>query len=234
MNFSTTYTIKPFEWKVWLSLFLLLLFTSRLITVVLNKTIRNGDFGYFFGIVKRAFTSLTFQFQPQNPLQSMKIFYLIIIVFGFMVNLWYSALLGSFLITQLKEEPINTIEDFKREKKKILLSESDYRMIETIFDMTHFSDVFEVVDRPYLRYQKNILNTSHSYVEKTDHWKYFSVPLMDFHNDFRFCLTSINLNIYNFYLNINADSLYKEKLNRFLFLIRDVGLYQFYFGVKMR
>lgn len=222
------YTIKPFGWRIWLTIFVLCLYSSGLVSIISKKTSQYGDFGYFLGIVQRAFIGFAFQYPKSNPFKAMKIFYMLLILFGFIINVFYSALLGSFLVAQLSEDPINTVEDFKQNQKYIILPLADYRVIETVFDMNYFESVFQLVDRPYFRYQKNILNTSYSYVEKTDHWKYFSYPLMDFHNDFRFHLTQIKLNVFNFYLNMNADSLYKDKLNRFIYLIRDVGLYQFW------
>lgn len=224
------YTIKPFDWRVWSIMFALWIYSSGSIAFVARKTSQTGDFSYFLGIVQRAFLNQPFQFPKNNPFQAMKIFYILIILFGFIMNLLYSALLGSFLATQLKEDSINTIEDFIEKKKYVLLASSDYRIIESNFDMDYFGPVFEVVDRAYFRYQKSTLNPSYSYVEKTDHWKYFAYPLMKFHNDFHFQLTQVKLNVFNFYLNINADSLYKEELNRFVYLIRDVGLYQFWCG----
>lgn len=224
------YSIKPFGWRIWLTIVVLCLYSSGLVSIVLKKTSQFGDFGYFLGIVQRAFMGLAFQYPKSNPFQAMKIFYMLLILFGFIINLFYSAHLGSFLITQLSEAPINTIENFIEKQKYILLPPSDYRVIATVFDMDYFDPVFQLVDRRFFRYQKNILNTNYSYVEKTDHWKYFAYPLMDFRNDFRFHLTQIRLNVFNFYLNMNADSLYKEKLNRFIYLIRDVGLYQFWCG----
>lgn len=224
------YTIKPFKWRIWLILVALWIYSAGLLSIVLKLTTGTAAFGSILGLVERAFLSQAFQYLNGYNFHTMNVFYMLIIVFGFIANLLYSALLGSFLVTQLKEEPINTIEDFMKNQKSILLARNDYNMIETIFDMDYFGQVFVVVERAYLRYHKNVLDPKYSYAEKTDHWKYFAYPLMDFHNDFRFRLTNIKLNVFNFYLNINADSLYKENLNRFIYLVRDVGLYQFWCG----
>lgn len=72
----------------------------------------------------------------------------------------------------------------------------------------------------------NAFDTNYGYLEYGDRWEYFYKAKMIYENREFFKKTNIIVNYFPIAVHMKGSSVYKNFINRFLGIIRDVGLYQ--------
>lgn len=107
---------------------------------------------------------------------------------------------------------ISTILSFEFENVLLI---SEFVEHEDMFDYVPFNEVSETL---------NAMNTHFAYVENSNHWNYFIVPQMNYYNDPK--LERFKINYGTSFLNIifGNNTVFKDKMNRLIFLLKDVGL----------
>lgn len=221
--------LKPFNPVVWFIIFALICYEATLITVILKRLGRpEFNFSYNFGNILRSFLAQPFVYTRAKFIRGLANFYFWSIFSGFILTVWYSAVLGSFITTSVREKPINTIEDIKAVNLKILMPQQEARYMKYIPQIETFRSIFE--QKPLYLYfiHKFNLEDKYGYVDISDIWEYLVVPQMKHFQDIRFKQLDFSLTTIATYYNINYDSLYKFEFNRFIHRVKDVGLYQFW------
>lgn len=217
------YPFKPYTPEVWLLTVALLVFSTIFLTVVrrpANYLETTHTFWYYFGIIQRALFAQPTFFSERTGYK--KIFYLLIFC-GFILTTWYNALLGSYLTTTLSESPIRSIDDIARKNIKILVWEHAIKIYEKLAGFPKYMPHVSLVRGDVLTNYKLKLDKSFAYIEKSTAWD-FRVQQMMFYKDIRFEDLGENLGNNAQAVNIKYNSFYKERLNRFIDLIKDVGL----------
>lgn len=220
------YPFEPFSIEIWMALTVLVFYTTFLIKLSnLEDCLETGD---YFTRILRLYLAQPIKIWNNHP--TLWVFYILTIMFGFVINVWYAAILGSFMTTYLNEKPINSLEDLKARNIELICPNlpeynTSFRKIPEIKKNLHMFSF-----RPFeeTAHMLNSLNDRYAYLEDSNHWKYFMLPQMDYFKDHRLERLETNFRTYflNFFFKFN--SLYKNRLNRLIFLLKDVGLYQHY------
>lgn len=219
------YPFKPFTPEIWLIIVGLLIYNAFFLTFV-RRTTHHVDatqiFWYYFGNIQRALFAQPY-FYSEPARNFMKI-HVLIILLGFILTTWYNALLGSFLTTTLTETPIRSVEEFASKNLTIM-------MVDVIFDSVKRRKQFKKY-LPYSRKNINLtvsnmeqFNKKYAYLISKATWNSFYVPQMNFYRDNRFTILEKISNGPSFMLHA-GNSVYKERLNRFIYLTFDTGLYK--------
>lgn len=223
---QSLYPLKPFSLSIWICIFLIILYSSILIKLSTKSKITFGR--HFTTILRLAFA------QPVDLCHNdafISLFVIFVIVFGFIINVWFGSILGSFMTTSLKEPPLKTFEDIRRKGLKIaspnttLVDASfnyitDYIRNKDLFDFFPFKNVTNLLKD---------MDHSFAYAEVSNHWNYFIVPQMNYFDEIKF--TKLEQNSGTSFIKIYFDNPYlflKNSFNRLLLRIQEVGLYKYY------
>lgn len=220
------YPFKPFTIEVWMLTIGLLFYTTVLITAVRPTTTGSSQtFWSYFGKIQRALFAQSFSYSEERHHRKI---YLLPILIGFMLTTWYNALLGSFLTTTLSETPIRCVDDIRKKNLTILCQDSVMPLWENMEGFTKYLPYIRPLDGRSLLLSELKLNRTFAFTEVSFIWNQIHLPQMKFYNDMRFKELDDVLVVSDIYMNINHNSVYKERFNRFIYLIRDVGLYKFW------
>lgn len=222
------YPVKPFAIAVWLLLFIFLFYSSFLIDCGLLLKEGKTDVGLYSECILRAVLAQSFPLHNRQKPAFLSIVFLIIEIFGFIVTLWYCAVLGSFVTATLYDPAIDSLEGIRRSNLKILLGDSYGYLLQKYVGIESYHDLFSLYPLQEFRRLKAELNQNYAYVEASDRWIYYLKPLQKFYGVDKFRTISNNLLSVASYINLNHDSVYKKSLNRFLAISKDVGLFDFW------
>lgn len=215
---SVLYIIKPFSLQLWILCIGYILYTSTALSIALYITKRDLKFWKIFDHILRTLISQPFD----SPLYGIPttIVYVLAIILGFIMTNFYTALLGSFLTTYIQEFQISSLSDLKKSNLKLLHS--------TGKDIELTSGFHEIADMvSYLPYHEDLqifqsANKSYAHTIFSDIWEesplfhvYFKIR--DFYLEFSYASLMLQLN-----------SIYKDRLHRFIYIIQDTGLYEFW------
>lgn len=220
------YFIKPFGIKIWLCLVFAVFYSSSLMATTMRLMGVKGDLSHYFCDILRLVTSQTLSFHSMRKMRRLPLFYALNQALGFIVILWYSAILGSFLTTCLYGTTIETFDDLRAANLKVLTPKVDYNLLTLFQGVENNQDIFESVELNELSYRRNRLDRRNAYMEVSDHWVHFAQPQMRYFNDHRFKETKVILAMGTSFMMINHDSVYKQQLNRFIQRVKDVGLFK--------
>lgn len=222
---TSLYPFKPFSLEIWFAIAAVILYSTLLIKLSNSENIETGD--YFTRILRLAFAQ-SISFKHDHPVLSL--FYVLNSLFGFVITLWYGAILGSFMSTYLNEKPIQSFEDLSERQMEIIYPDlGDYN---ASFDymplITENRDLFSPYPSEQFANLLNTMDTEFAYLEDSSHWNYFIAPQIMYYSDPK--LMSMNLVLGTSFSNIHFKfkSVFKKQFNRVVFLLKDVGLYNHY------
>lgn len=205
------YIFKPFDGIVW---FLIIL------TVISISVIAKGNFLVNFCDFLRATLSQSYIFHSISKTSK---WHIMCVGFGFIFTTWYISLIGSFVTTNLYNKPLKTFEDIRKSGLKILI---DNQAEISFSEISQNFDIFQIISRVKFFQHGNLNNDSYGYLEYGDRWEYYFKPRMAYDNRQYFRATGLVVSYFPISFQMKINFIYREKFNRFLNLIRDVGLYQ--------
>lgn len=209
------YLVKIFSIDIWILTLTVVFFASGCFAMYEMITRQRVTFWRTFGQVFRS--SLGQSFPWPSTIHSSSIFFLMCLLFGFILTLWFNAILGSFVTSTLYDKQPKSVEDLRRQNIKIQIS--------TQYNPHLFKNFKELEDLAvYGEYRKDQENASlilgHTlnllrntkYARETSNMSYIQSDFV------------VERSFLRSFLKI--DSFYKDKVNRFIGLIKDRGLFQ--------
>lgn len=217
------YPFKPFSWDIWLVLGCVVLYTSILLKLSSPKS--RLEIGEYFTNIFKLSIAQSVSYNHNDVVLSFC--FMLNSVFGFILSLWYGAILGSFLTTILKEPRIESFDDIRSKgleiaAPKIPLYKSAFKNMPEVSDLVHFYWYDDFMNL------SNNMDDKYAFAEDSNHWNYFMVPQMDHYEDPRFHRLKFNLGSSFLSISLKENSIYKSKFNRVIHILKDVGLYQKY------
>lgn len=217
------YPFKPFGWDIWLGTAAFIIYATVLLWVSsIEKRLELGQ--YFTWVMRLSFTQ-SVSYKENHAILSSS--YMLINIFGFIMILWYGAILGSFLTKILLESPIETIDDIRSHGLKIAVPDIPfYRKMFT--KLTDMDDIVQYQEYESFMDLLNNMDNRFAFAEDSNHWYHFILPQMEHYHDPK--LQGLKSNLGSSFLRMiyKENSIYEERLNRVLFLLKDVGLYKHY------
>lgn len=220
------YPFRPFSLEIWIAIASVILYSTLLVKLSAVENVETGD--YFTRTLRLALAQ-SISFNHNHPVLSL--FYVLNSLFGFVISLWYGAILGSFMSTYLKESPITCIEDLRSREIEIIHQDlMDYNFNLTL-DLTLIYDNWDLFTAVSLEDASELLNTmddSFAYLEDSNHWNYFMRPQMKFYRDPKLRCLDVKLGTSYLSIYFKFNTVFQSRFNRLIFLLKDVGLYQHY------
>lgn len=217
------YVIKPFSLQLWLLCFVYLIYASAasgLAFYIIKKDIK---FWTIFDHVLRAILSQSYP----NPLPGfyMNIIYLLAMIMGFVMTIWYSTLLGSFFTTFIREPQILTLTELKESNVKIVPGGG---FINTTTGFDQIKDSLILLPEFEKLLALTTANSSYAHLIPSTTWE-VSLLLPNFTVIKEFYLERSHVRFM-----LPLYSIFKHRLDRFIDLVQDTGLYiywkrQFYY-----
>lgn len=214
---SFLYIVKPFTLSLWLSLLGYLTYGSVILSLAIYLIYKDLEVWTIFDQLLRTLISQSYIRPFKGPIFS--IIYMLAMIFGFIVTIWYSALLGSFLTTYLREPQISTLPELIESKTKIMSSSnhinstSGYNNIkDSLFFIPKYETSFKLFNSNY----------SFGYFIPSMTWEISSLS----DNYFAIKHFYLERSFVRFILPIHG--IYKQRFNRFVDIIKDTGLYEFW------
>lgn len=120
------YLVKPFDWTLWLSSLAYVIFGSTALYYTFKSI---GRIKSYWLISNQLFRTLMAQ-SFTSPIQGVQMtgIYTLAFLVGFVITVWYSAILGSLLTTNLYEPQVRTLDDMRRIGMKYVHKQTDYYM----------------------------------------------------------------------------------------------------------
>lgn len=146
--------------------------------------------------------------------------YILSILVGFIISNWYSALLGSFFTTYIREPQISTIKELQESTIKILFHERESWNI--TFAYPEIKNKMVLVSwHEFLNYMRS-KNVSFGFIAISDIWEIQEI------SEKYFLLKNFSMekNFIRRYFDLN--SIYKKPFNRYIGLIKDSGIYNYW------
>lgn len=219
------YPFKPFNQGLWIFLGLNVFSISFVITITLNYIQVKENFWRVFGYIWRAILAQSFPFPYKSRQKLFLLSFMLPVVLGFVTTIWYNTILGSFLSTKLLQTPIETIDDLRKSKFRIIDDAYSNGTLYLNQDYQANQDLLLVLGDKIAARLIDSLDRHYAYIEDSTHWTYFTVPKMIFFDDPRFRKMKLNLGVSFSRIYLNYSSPFKNELNRFIHLTKDVGLY---------
>lgn len=212
------YFIRPYNNKVIVLIMVLIIYTPILLHILKGRSFWQDLSDTFNAVL-----STSFNIHKKEEYFMVKFVFTILILFGFVLVNWYSALLGSFVTTFMYEKPLKTYEDIKKSGLKIVVNDEDWDHLNTSGFTSH--DIFEKMESSKAFMLQENFTTSYGYAQYGDRWQFYFTPTMKFRNFIKFLKTDIGLGQYYLRLNVRHDSIWIQELNSFIHRIRAFGLY---------
>lgn len=221
------YCVKPFTLSMWIGLAVAIVYFTSVISFTVFVLTGKLDLSYYFGKVIRSLVNQPFSFGLFKKVTWFPVHYLLLQLFGFIVCTWYLAILGSFMTADLYERPIDSYEELEKTDLKILYNKDAEWLFNYMHgDIRNYLHLFEATNPKDFIKKINGFDQSYAYPITTDHWRNYFMPQMQFYSNIRFRISKMIIGSVHLNLNFNSDSIYKERVNRFLQLIKDTGLYK--------
>lgn len=215
---KSLYIVKPFSVQLCILFLVFVLYGSITLSLAIFIIKRENIFWKLFDHFLRSLLSQSYP----NPLPGLQItiIYLLAMFMGFVMVVWYSALLGCFLTTYIREPQVSTLAEFKKANFKLILGSEQqinttvgYNEVKDIITHKSFEQIMEIVNAKIGTYGHIVSSgTWEAYPERDDYF-----ILKDF-------IFESNFVSFRFPLH----SLYKNRFHRYVHLIYDTGLYEFW------
>lgn len=158
--------------------------------------------------------------------------YLIALLMGFIISVWYSSLLGSFLTTNLYTTQIRSLEDMRKTNMKIVFP-YEKAVMESLAKYEDCKDMAISVKLEEQYELFNNFNRSYAFLFFKSSFEYtFVPPIGYFESDVIVEYNFLSINIYN--------TIYKNSLDKLINIVLDTGLYEYWnrahdiLGAKIR
>lgn len=216
---SKLYLLKPFSWNLWLACFGYIIFGSTLLTITFSIIRQNANFWIFSNQLLRSLLSQSFS-DPINGLQ-MSVIYILALLMGFIIFTFYSAILGSFITTNLYEKQIVSLEDMRKVNMKLVHS-YDPKVIGTYMGYNEIKDfAVHLTNKEYIQTALN-LNSTTGFLMPSNLFEFDIFKNKYKVSDFVLEQTFVRLE-WNF-----ANFIFKERFDKFITLSKDTGLYNYW------
>lgn len=209
------YLVKTFSIEIWICALIFVVFASGAVSICRVTAKNPATFWRTFGHIFRSSLGQPIPYSKSSKVIST--LYIISIIFGFILTVWFSTILGSFLTTTLFDKQARSVKDLRMLNIKIRAvtinggSAFDYENVEVIRDL--------IVDRGEQK-EDAILVPTHK-------WYYVVAPLESkLNRDQQYVQSDFILERSFFQVQHVFDSIYKERINRFIGLVKDCGLYR--------
>lgn len=216
------YLVRIFSKEILIFTLVFVFFGSVMFSIYEKSTEKEVTFWRIFGHLFRSSLAQSFPWSTTFNLTSM--FYFIPIWFGFILTLWFNAILGSFVTTTLYDKQAITFDDMRMMNIKF----ASYRDL-SYAEKERFKEIPEnlfVELSAQDHYLLHFIPNEYAVAVYSHFWKYVMVPFMTFYKNTFFVLSDhvLETSVYRILLQPNCP--FKETLNRFIDLIKDVGLYK--------
>lgn len=214
---NSLYVVKPFSLQLWIMLFGYIMYGSTIFSLVIYITKREFQFWRIFDHLLRSLLSQSYP----NPIPGFKItlIYLLAMIMGFVITIWYSTLLGFFLTTFIQEPQVSTIAEFKKAGFKLIDRHQELELLNGYDDI---KDFVLLVSFKELKETLASSNESYAYITSTAIW--YTIP--SFRDYFKISDFSLESGYVGF--RFQENSLFKNRFHRYIHLIQDSGLYGFW------
>lgn len=213
------YLVKIFSIEIWMLTLIFVVFASGAFSLYQMIFKQEITFWRTFGQVFRSSLAQSF---PGNRISSLMIatFFMITILFGYILTTWFNAILGSFVTTTLFDRQARTLEDFRTQNIQIAWPKLGARSRQIFASMNEIQDLIieqEIFDE----------GKAHAKVVSEHVWDYVIAPVENkIDGTSEFVKSDIIVERSFVRVKYKIDSVFKEQINRFIGLVKDVGLYQ--------
>ncbi|KAL5277532.1 hypothetical protein ACFFRR_002637 [Megaselia abdita] len=220
---SMLYLKAPIDDEVWIYYWGNILFTS----IMLSVAARDTDWFKHFGSVLKATLGQSFEYHSER----LRVMYILLIVFGFTIVTWYSALFGSFVTTVLYEKEIKSWDDIHNANYKITMFQQDFDTIKEIIMFRDGNyDLYDVVPSSEMSRRTFALDNRYGYILGNDAWDYFLNPLQKLYNIKKFVWLEKDYIVdHLYYVNVEENSIFKDALNEFIHKAQSGGFFVHWF-----
>lgn len=222
---SSSYPVRPLESVVWILLITFIIYASTLYTVCQKIANISNSYWTNFSIVLRSILAQSYEMERS-------LVGIIVVVFGFMLTLTYSAILGSYLTTLIFEEPLENWSDIAKRNMTVMVTETynTHLIRRNIPEFQRYKDYIRFVPAKvkHAMYYEGHVRSSIAFMESSGHWKYMMAPQMIFYNTRIFQRSKSSFGRSFMFAYHKYHFKYKYRLNHFLALIRETGLYKFW------
>lgn len=211
------YIIKPISSSILVLICGYLLYGSIVFNLALFIIKEKIEFWKTFSQLLRSLLSQTFS----KPFEGYQIsfIYLLAIFLGYILTIWYSALLGSFFTTFIRESQISTLDELRESNIRIVL------MCASSYNTFSFNEIVDLLTflPPNERMPAlEVANRSYGFIITTNEWEISSL------SDNYFKIKKFSLESTFLRVSFHLHSIYKNRFNRFINIIQDSGLYNYW------
>lgn len=217
------YLVKIFSIDIWILTLIFVLCASGVFSIHFWITKKNVQFGRTFCQLFRC--SLGQCFPNPDTFSWTSTFYFIPLLFGFILTVWFSAILGSFVTTTLYDKQARTLDDMRIQNIKIATANN--KLPSEVFENSDkFRDIAVVTDLHEAEndsLDKNSLNYALLFISHW--WYYYKLPLMNFYSyQNHYILSDFVVETSFLRVVFDKNSIFKEPVNRYIELVKDTGL----------
>lgn len=215
------YLVKIFAPGIWISTLFFIFYASAILSAYEVITRKKTTFWRTFCQLFRSSLGQSFPYPTTFNMLSM--FYMITVFFGFILTVWFSAILGSFVTTTLIDKQARTLEDLRMQNIKIAIQTKN-RDLEMFYGFNEIQDL--TVNRK--------IQDEDAVLVPSDVWHYAIAPVMFKKSGERQYIKS-DIIVERAFLRVplpyQINSIYKSRINRFIGLIKDYGIYLHWHGI---
>lgn len=211
------YLIAPVSWKVIIFIISYVIYGSFIISLTFHIIKRKRDSWKIIDELIRSSLSQSFPWS-KSGIQSSVIYFLCLIL-GFILTVWYLAILGSYITTNLYEKQVKTLNDMREAGMKYIY-EKHYGL-EGLINFNESSDLAKIVTYEEFKTIKDsqdprfaLVINSNPYVSRL----FTDYILSDFIFEENFLMFDWK----------QSSGLYKAAFDRYIHLVKDTGLYNYW------
>lgn len=231
------YIIRPFTSEIWITLTSFIIYTSVLLKLTFIVIKKESELMNLIGEVIKALLGQSINFKQKKRMVT--VIQVMLIVFSFIVNIWYLSILGSFLTTHIYEKHLETVDDLHEYGTPMVMYQSyfnrfvdkDNQVSGNFFNsekkLAKLKDQIEITQNETLFFSL-IMKERYAFIMDSFRYENTYYPLMRFYNNYKFEKTDILLADSFHVFQDDPYSPYKTAFRRFVSLISDVGLLQYW------
>lgn len=217
-----SYSTRPLDHNSWICIIVFIFYASILYTVSRRLIKINKSYWASFSIVLRGILAQSFEMERT-------LVCIIVVVFGFMLTICYSALLGSYLTTLIYEDPLEDWSDVVEKNLTVMIMETFNKenIRNNIPELGMYKDYIKYVPSQNRLYYGPV-DPNRALIGNTGFWKYMMELQMKFYNTRIYRRSKFNFGRSFLFIYHEHHLKYKYRLNYFLALIKETGLYNYW------
>lgn len=212
------YIIKPFSTSIIFLILGYLIYGPIIFNLTFFIINRKTKFWKIFSQLLRSLLAQSFSKPLEGP--QISLIYLLGILLGYILTIWYSALLGSYFTTFIRESQISTLGDLK--KSNISIAISNVNNYYTAYGYRKISDLIALLPVNEETAALKAVNRSYGFIIWTYEWESSNFP------NFYFKIKNFSLETTFIRIAFHLNSIYKTQFNQYLNIIQDCGLYNYW------